>query len=96
MEEMNCPHAVTRQNFQCMDWDTNIAAKPLTYNFSYLQGFVGRVCDPSLNLNKDFYVLASELWFLVVSLGSCDLGTTAGGRTQWAVIHKLVAGDRAK
>jgi hypothetical protein len=46
----------------------NINPKPLEPSVTLLTCCAGKVCDPSLSLNKESYVLASKLWFLVVGL----------------------------
>ena len=38
----------------------------------------GKVCGPISGLENDSHVLALELWFLMVSLRFCNLGTTYG------------------
>lgn len=50
--------------------------KPLPFDLgmTLLSCCIRKVCGPNSNLNKDSHVLASELWFPVVSLGFSQSG----------------------
>lgn len=69
-------HVVPRLERPCLHFFLYINLKLLDLGVMFLTYCIRNVCNPCPNLNKDSRVLVLELWSLVVSWESHNLGIT--------------------